>query len=293
MESKSFIKRSAGSMVFDCVNVLFLTILALIMVLPFIHIVAASLTPIEDLVKTRFVLIPTRISLDAYRYVFSTNTVMRGLIVSVGITIAGTLLNLILTALTAYPLAHENLIGRKTMIGLVVFTMVFNGGIVPNFIVVRMLGLTNTYWALILPPAISSFNLMLFKNYFQGLPMELEESAKLAGYNEVSILLRIIIPISAPLFATFVVIFGVSHWNSWFNAVLYLSDSKMWPIQVILRQIVTSASEVGDTAGATSLVPAQTVRMCTIVVTVLPILTMYPFLQKYFVKGLLVGTVKG
>ena len=293
MIATKHVKCGIGSLVFDISNYTFLGMLALIMVLPFIHIVSASFTPIEDLVRTKFVLIPTRISLDAYRYVFSTNTILRGLLISIGITVVGTILNLALTALTAVPLAHKNLLGRKTMVGIIIFTMVFNGGIVPNYIIVRMMGLTNTFWSLILPTAISSFNLMLFKNYFQELPQELEESAKLAGYNELSILIRIIIPVSAPLFATFPVLFGVMHWNSWFNAVLYLSDSKMWPMQVVLRQIITSASEVGDTAGAVNYVPAQTVRMCTIVVTTFPILCVYPFLQKYFVKGLMVGSIKG
>ena len=278
---------------FGLVNALMLTIIGLLMIVPFLHIISASLTPIEDLVKTRFILIPTRISLEAYRYVFSTNVVLRGMIVSICVTVVGTIINIAMTALTAYPLAHKDLVGRKVMVGMVIFTMIFNGGIIPNYIIVRALGLTGSYWSLVLPVAIGSFNLMLFKNYFQELPMELEESAKLAGYNDLSILIRVILPVSMPLVATFVVMFGVSHWNSWFNASIYLSDSKMWPIQVILRQIITSASEVGDTAGAVNVVPPMTVRMCTIVVASLPILILYPFLQKYFVKGMMLGSVKG
>lgn len=292
MQAKIKRNRNMGT-VFGIANAVILTVLALLMVVPFLHIISASLTPIEDLVKTQFILIPTRVSFEAYRYVFSTSTVLRGLIVSICVTAAGTAINIILTTLTAYPLAHRDLVGRKVMVGMVIFTMIFNGGIVPNYIIVRALHLTGTYWSLVLPVAIGSFNLMLFKNYFQELPMELEESAKLAGFNDLSILIRVILPISAPLIATFVVIFGVSHWNSWFNASIYLSDSKMWPIQVILRQIITSASEVGDTAGATNFIPPVTVRMCTIVVTSLPILILYPFLQKYFVKGMMVGSVKG
>lgn len=283
----------AFSLLFDVVNALILILISIIMIVPFIHVIAASLTPIELLLAKDFVLFPTKISFDAYAYLFSTNLIPRGLLVSAGITIVGTTVNILLSCLTAYPLAHKNLYGRKTMLTLIIFTLMFNGGMIPSFIVVQKLGLLNSYWALILPYAISSFNLMLFKNYFQELPAELEESAKLAGYNDLSILIKIILPISKPLIATFVILFGVEHWNSWFNATLYLSDSKMWPIQVILRQIVTSASEVGDAMGGVSFVPPMTVRMCTIVVATLPILVLYPFLQKHFTKGLLMGSVKG
>lgn len=287
------VKSNVWSTIFDICNYVLLGILCLIMFLPFINIIASSLTPIDLLLKKDFILFPTRFSLEAYKYVFSTNTVLRGVLVSVGVTLVGTAFNIILTALTAYPLAHKMLVGRKPLIGMVIFTMVFNGGMIPTFIIVNSLGLVNSYWSLILPTAISSFNLMLFKNYFQGLPAELEESAKLAGYNDLSILWKIILPVSKPLIATFVVMFGVENWNSWFNAVLYLNNGKMWPIQVILRQIITSASQVGDAMGGASYIPPATVRNCTIVVATLPILCVYPFLQKYFTKGLLVGSVKG
>ena len=286
-------KSSLGSKLFDGFNHCFLGVLCLIMVLPFLNIIASSITPIEQLVREKFVLIPSSISFEAFDYVFSTNTVLNGLLVSVGITLAGTALNILLTALTAYPLAHKDLVGRKALVSLILFTLVFNGGMIPTFIVVKSLNLINSWAALVLPTAISSFNLMLFKNYFQGLPAELEESARLAGYNDLSILFRIILPVSKPLIATFVVMFGVEHWNSWFNAVLYLNDSRMWPIQVILRQIITSASQVGDAMGGANSIPPATVRSCTIVVATVPILVIYPFLQKYFTKGLLVGSVKG
>ena len=286
-------KQSVGSIIFDIFNHCFLGILCLIMILPFINVIASSLTPQEELARRSFVLIPSRLSLEAYSYIFSTRTILQGLYVSVGITIVGTAMNILVSALTAYPLSHQKLVGRKFLITMVIFCMVFNGGMIPTFIIVKTLGLMNTYWALILPTLLSSFNLMLFKNYFQGLPAELEESAKLAGYNDLSILFRIIIPISKPLIAIFVVMFGVEHWNSWFNAMLYLSDSRKWPIQVILRQIITSSSNVGDAMGGTNLVPPATVRNCTIVIATIPILAVYPFMQKYFTKGLLVGSVKG
>jgi putative aldouronate transport system permease protein len=287
------VSRGFGSTLFDCINYAVLTLTALIMLLPFIHVVAASLTPIEDLMSRDFILIPTRLSLDAYRYVFSTPVIMRGLLISLYITIVGTTLNLLLSSITAYPLAHRNLLGNRVMSLLVVFTLIFNGGMIPMFIIVQKLKLLNTFWSLMLPYVISSFNLMLFRNYFREMPDELEEAAKIDGYNDLSILFKIILPLSKPLLATFAIIFGVDHWNSWFTATLYLSDSRKWPIQVILRQVITSASQVGDAMGGTNYIPPMTVRMCTIVVATVPILLIYPFLQKYFTKGILIGSVKG
>ncbi|GHV60031.1 putative ABC transporter permease protein YtcP [Spirochaetia bacterium] len=281
-----------GSILFDWFNYIFLGLVAIVMILPYIHVLASSLTPLEDLVKKDFVLFPTRISLEAYRYVFASSMVPRGLLISVFITISGTCLNLFLSSITAYPLAHRNLVGNKVMSLLVVFTMIFNGGMIPMYIIVLKLHLLNTYWALLLPYAISSFNLMLFRNYFREMPDELEEAAKIDGYNDISILFRIILPLSKPLLATFAIIFGVGHWNSWFTAVIYLTNARMYPIQVILRQVITASSQVGDT-GSFATIPPMTVRMCTIAVTTVPILMIYPFLQKYFTKGILIGSVKG
>lgn len=287
------VKQSMKSRCFDVINIILLGIIALIMILPFIHVVASSFTSVEEYLSKDFILFPTTFSLESYKYIFSTGTIPQGLLVSTFVTITGTFMNLLMSSLTAYPLAHRDLFGRKTMILLVIFTLMFNGGMIPMFIIVQKLGLLNSYKSLILPYVISSFNLMLFKNYFQELPVELEESAKMDGCNDLVILFRIILPLSKPLLATFAIIFGVEHWNSWFYAMLYLSDSKKWPIQVILRQIVLSASEVGDAMGGANFIPPVTVRMCTIVVATIPILCIYPFLQKYFTKGLLVGSVKG
>lgn len=287
------VRADKGVFFFDAVNYGALGIIALLMVLPFVHVLSASLTPIEDLVQHNFILIPTRLSLEAYSYIFSTAIVTRGLFISVYITVVGTILNLLLSSLTAYPLAHRRLLGCNVMSMLVVFTLIFNGGMIPMFIIVQKMRLLNTYWSLMLPYVISSFNLMLFRNYFREMPDELEEAAKIDGYNDLAILFRIVLPLAKPLLATFAIIFGVAHWNSWFTATLYLSNSRMWPIQVILRQVITSMSQVGDAMGGTVYIPPMTVRMCTIVVTTVPILMIYPFLQKYFTKGIMMGSVKG
>lgn len=286
-------KNGFGTITFDIFNVIILGIIALVTVLPFIHVIIASFTPPEELLKTEFILFPKRISLEAYRYIFSTNVVIRGLIVSVLVTAVGTLFNMAMTVLMAYPLAHKSLMARKAVMLMVTFTLMFNGGMVPSYIIIQKLHLLNNYWSLILPGAISAFSLIIFKNYFQELPKELEESAKLDGANDLIILMRIILPISMPLIATFLVMFGVGYWNSWFNAVLYLNDAKMWPIQVVLRQVITSTSNIGDMMETNIVIQPKTVQMCTITIATLPILCVYPFLQKYFTQGMLLGSVKG
>ncbi|WP_105615395.1 carbohydrate ABC transporter permease [Vallitalea okinawensis] len=287
--------RSLVSRLFDIFNYILLGTISLTAVLPFVYVIVASFTPPEILAKNQFILIPKEISFEAYEYIFSTSTITRALLVSISITIIGTFFNIIMTVLMAYPLAYKPLKGRKILLFMITFTMMFSGGIIPSYMVIQKLGLMNSYAALILPSSISAFNLIIFKNFFQGLPNELSESAKIDGCNDLFILFRIILPISLPLIATFVIMYGVAHWNSWFGAVLYMNDSKKWPIQVVLRQIITSASGIGDSESTEMgiIVPPQSVRMCTITIATVPILCIYPFLQKYFTKGLMIGSVKG
>jgi putative aldouronate transport system permease protein len=211
------------------------------------------------------------------------------------LTIAGTLFNIIMTVLFAYPLSHSAIKGRRVILFLITFTMMFSGGIIPEYMVVRSLKLMNKMGALILPGAISTFNFVIFRNYFQELPRELEESAMIDGAGYMRILISIIVPISMPLIATFIVMYGVGHWNSWFAATIYINDSAKWPIQVILRLITNLSLGVGDASAMDSniMMPPESVRMCTIVVATLPILAVYPFMQKYFTKGILLGSVKG
>ncbi|KIL41471.1 ABC transporter permease [Gordoniibacillus kamchatkensis] len=269
---------------------------ALLTFLPFLYVISASFTASEVLLQKSFVLFPTRFSLDAYRYIFSTETMLRSLAVTVFVTAAGTFVNLVMTVLMAYPLARHYLRGRTVIMRLIVFTMLFNGGMIPTYLVVKSLGLLNTYWALILPGAISPFNLIVLKNFFQQLPDGLEESAKIDGCNDLGILIRIVIPLSMPAIATFSLFYAVGHWNTFFNALLYINDHTKWPIQVLLRQIVIlSEGGIGDSGAidANFVPPAQTVKMASIVVATVPILLVYPLLQKHFAKGVLLGSVKG
>lgn len=291
------IKPSWGSRIFDGINMVLLLIIALITVLPFIYVIAGSFATQKELLTKGFILIPSEFSLDAYKYIFSTQTLVRSLFVTIFITVAGTLINIFLTCLMAYPLARKDMDFRKPILMLVVFTMLFSGGMIPTFLVVKQLGMINTYWALLIPSAISAFNLIIIRNFFQQLPDGLEESAKIDGCNDLGIFLRIVLPLSMPAIATFSLFYAVGHWNTFFSAILYINDNKMWPIQVLLRQIVILASGgIGDSAsmGADYVAPPdQSVKMAVIVVSTLPILLVYPFLQKHFAKGVLLGSVKG
>jgi putative aldouronate transport system permease protein len=287
---------ASGSKVFSVFNYVFLFGFAIITILPFVYIVAGSFSASEALTNGGFILFPTKFSLKTYEYIFSSSTLIRSLGVTIFITVCGTLINMIFTVMMAYPLAHSDFLGRKSIMVLVTFTMMFTGGMIPTFLVVKSMGMLNTYWALIIPGAISAFNLIILKNFFQQLPPSLEESARIDGYNDLSILVRIIIPLSLPAIATFSLFYAVGHWNSFLSPILYINDSQKWPIQVLLRQIVIMAgSGIGDSSqlDADFVIPAQTVKMATIVAATAPILLVYPFLQKYFTQGILLGSVKG
>jgi putative aldouronate transport system permease protein len=288
-------KQKAGDRIVDGIIILFIGIYAVTAILPFIYVIVASITPMAVLAKTRFIIIPKGFSLDSYRYLFSSRTIVRALEVSVFVTVVGTVWNIVMTVLFAYPLAHKTIKGRRIILFMVTFTIMFGGGLIPGYMLIRGLHLINSLGALIIPGAISTFNFVVFRNYFSGLPPELEESAMMDGAGYLRILTMIIIPISMPIIATFIIMYGVGHWNSWFSAVLYISDSTKWPIQVTLRMMMDLASGLGENSSSDSMiqVPPQGVRMATIVVSTLPILMIYPFFQKHFTKGMLLGSIKG
>ncbi|EOS56157.1 carbohydrate ABC transporter permease [Paenibacillus barengoltzii] len=287
--------RSISGRIYAAINFTLLAIISLITVLPFVHVVAGSFTTNAELAVNKFVLIPKVWSLEAYRFIFSTNTIFRAMGVSVGVTLVGTLFSMLLTALMAYGLARKDLDGRRTINFLVVFTMLFNGGLIPTFLVVKELGMIDTYASLIIPSAISAFNMIILKNFFQNIPEGLEESARIDGCNDFGILFKIVLPLSMPAIATISLFYAVTYWNTYMSAILYLNDSAKWPIQVLLRQIVVLASGMDHSAELDGTVPPpdQTIKMAVIVVATLPILLVYPYLQKHFAKGALLGSMKG
>ncbi|GLO66748.1 putative ABC transporter permease protein YtcP [Oceanobacillus kimchii] len=288
-------KISVGSKIFDVVNYTLLGLLALVMVIPFVHVVGSSFATSAEIAETSFLLFPTEFSLNAYKYIFSTDTILRALLISVTVTVGGTLWSMFLSTLTAYGLSRKDLVGRRFFNFLIVFTILFNGGMIPTFLVVEQTGLLNSLWALIIPVSINAFNMIILRSFFMNLPAGLEESAKIDGASDFGILFRIVIPCSLPAIATISLFYAVTYWNTYMHAILYISDSAKWPVQVLLRQIVVLASGINyDGATYTDVPPPEvTVKMATIVVATVPVLLVYPFLQKYFAKGALLGSVKG
>jgi len=216
------------------------------------------------------------------------------LVTTILVTAVGTLVQLAFTVTMAYPLAKKTLRGRQVILSLVVFAMVFSGGMIPTFLLVKDLGLLNSYWALILPAAINPFSLIIIKNFFQELPQELEESAKMDGATEIGILWRILLPLSKPVLATFALFYAVGIWNDFMSPLLYLSDNSKWTLQMYLRQVTASSDLLGTgNVDPNYIPPEQGIKFAVIVVATLPILIFYPFLQKHFAKGMLIGSVKG
>ncbi|MER0468784.1 carbohydrate ABC transporter permease [Bacillus cabrialesii subsp. cabrialesii] len=281
--------------VFDVCNILFLGGVGAITILPFLYIIAGSFATEAELAQRSFFIFPKTFTLEAYKYVFSTPTFIRSMGVSIFITVVGTAVQLFFTFTMAYPLAKRHVKGRNLLLNLVIFSMLFSGGMIPTYLVVKSLGLLDTYWALILPMAINPFNLIIIKNFFQQLPRELEESAKIDGCSEIGVFWRIALPLSKPVIATFALFYAVGIWNDFFHALLYINDSAKWPLQMVLRQ-VTILSDLTATNGDTmqnTVPPEQGIKLAVIVIATLPILAVYPFLQKHFAKGMLIGSVKG
>ncbi|NHN35190.1 carbohydrate ABC transporter permease [Paenibacillus agricola] len=285
-----------GQRLFDVVNATLLILFALITIIPFIHVISSSFASVADYNSKTFLLFPTEFSLKAYEYIFSSNALPTSLGITVFITIVGTLISLLFTTLFAYPLSRQRFHFRRTMMFLVIFTMIFQGGMIPDYLVVKSLGLLNSYWSLIIPRAVIAFYLIIMINFFKNIPVELEESAKMDGCGDLRMFFRIMIPLSLPAIATLTLFYAVFQWNTYMHAILYINDTTKWPIQVLLRQIVMVSQagfvEQGSVEGESS-IPPETVKMAVITVATVPILLVYPFLQKYFAKGALVGSVKG
>lgn len=290
-------KLHIGSTTFSVVNMTLLLLMAMLCLIPFLFVLSASFSSPEELTKYNFILLPKKFTLDSYKYVlFSTNTIGKSLIISVVMTIIGTLINLSFTSLMAYPLSHSNMFGYKFIMKLVTITLVFGGGMIPTYLVVSSYGMLNHFSAIVLPGAVTAYNLIIFISFFRSIPTEIEEAAKIDGCNDLKIFFQIVLPLSTPLLATFTLMFAVANWNEWFSYVLYINDGTKWSVQVILRNILNASnSAVGDSMmmGDNYTPPQDVVRYCVIIIATVPILVIYPFLQKYFTKGLMLGSVKG
>ena len=289
-------KRSMGDRIFDAIVYAILVVVFLIVFFPLMYVVSTSFASARELALNKFLIFPKHPTLEEYQYIFSTSTFLRSMIVTIVITVVGTLVNLVMTCLMAYPLSRKALPGRSVIMTAVTFTLVFSGGMIPMYLVVNSLGLIDTYTSLILPGAISSFNLILVKNFFQEIPESLIDAAQIDGSSEMNTLAKIVLPLSKPALATFTMFYAVGHWNQFMQPLLYLNDSKKWTIQILLRQIVLmSQSGVGDEDAMPPgfVLPVKSLKMACIVVSTLPIIAAYPFMQKYFDKGVMSGSIKG
>jgi len=283
--------RGFSDKVFDAVVYIILALVGLAAVFPLLYVVSVSLTPFGEVLRQGgFVIIPRSITLDAYRQFLGRSDIARAFGVTAFITVVGTLINLVLTTLIAYPLSKRNLPGRGFFLFFVVFTLLFSGGIIPTYLVVKGTGLIDTVWAMIIPNAIWSFNVLVMKSFFEALPEELFESARLDGAGELRTLWQIALPLSLPVMLTVGLFYAVGHWNEFFQALMYVTDRTLHPLQIVIRGILQQSQSLES---AESMVPTATLQMAAVVLASLPILMVYPFIQKHFTKGVLLGSVKG
>lgn len=288
-------RRSIGDWIADVIIYVLLTALALLMVIPFVYVIAASFAPEHEIISRSLFIIPNEFTIDAYKRIFDPNDygtrVLQSLGISVFRTVVGTAINLFFSTTMAYALSRRHLKGRNIIMNCVLFTMVFSGGMIPLFLVVKSLGMYDTYWALLLPGAISAYNMIIIRNFFADLPDGLDEAAQIDGCTDIGIFIKIALPLSMPMLATFGLFYAVGHWNDYFSALLYLNDSSKYPFQLILRNIVMLSNDTQTDPNV--LIPQETLKMAIIVVGTVPILIVYPFLQKHFAAGVMVGAIKG
>jgi putative aldouronate transport system permease protein len=275
-------------------------LVSLICIIPFLLLISSSFTPEELLVQYGYNFIPKKIDLTAYKYLlFSSQAVLRGYVISVVVTAVGTFLNLLLTILFAYPLSRKNLPGRNIFAFFIFFTMLFNGGLVPTYIMwTQIFHIKNTIWALIVPNLLlNAFNIIMMRTYFMtNVPEEVIEASRIDGANEYFILFKIVVPMALPIIITITLLVGLSYWNDWLNGLYYINNDKYYSIQVLLTEMLENVEMIkrASSAGASTMkMPSTAIRMAVAVIGALPVLIVYPIFQKYFVKGIVIGAVKG
>ncbi|GAA2659313.1 carbohydrate ABC transporter permease [Paractinoplanes durhamensis] len=285
---------SPAGRAFDVLNAIVLFGLAAITLLPLLYVAAGSFASEGEIAARPFFLWPHKIVTDTYDYIFGTGVFVRALLITICVTLVGTAVQVGLTLTMAYPLAKRQLPGRALVLNLVIFTLVFSGGMIPTYLVVRNLGLLDSYWALILPLAINPFYLIIVKTFFQQLPEALEEAARIDGCTEIGVFRRIVLPLSKPIIATFSLFYAVGIWNDYMSPLLYINDNQKWTLQVLVRQLTAPNADSANALQAldSTLFPEQGLKFAIIVIATLPILLVYPFLQKHFAKGVLIGSVK-
>lgn len=282
---------------FDVINYILITLISLVMLYPFLNVASVSMSSYHAYVNNPMMFWPKDFNLKAYYEIMKQTLLWRSYLNTIIVTVSGVSIGILLYILTAYPLSKKILKGRKVMMLLIIFTMLFNGGLIPNYYLMRSLGLLDTLTALVVPALFTGFNLILMKNFFEALPEELEEAARIDGASDPYILFRIVIPLSKPIIATLCLFAAVGYWNNFFNGIVYIRSNFKWPLMLYLREVIAGASAMareGNAAetGAEQLT-SETIKYATLMLVMVPILCVYPFLQKYFVKGIMLGSVKG
>ncbi|MDF2921631.1 MAG: binding-protein-dependent transport system inner rane component [Paenibacillaceae bacterium] len=287
-------KESIPSRIFDIVNMLFMLILIVVMLYPIIYVASASISSEAQLLSGNVTLLPKELTLNAYKKVLGDDYIWLSYWNTVRYTAAQTLITLLLTSMFAYPLSKRRLMGRRPILLFAAFTMLFSGGLIPTFLLVKNLGMLNTIWAIVIPTAISTWYMFIMRTFFEGLPEELEEAARIDGCSVFGTFLRIVLPLSKPVLMTIGLYTGVAQWNSFFDALIYLNDKALYPLQIHLRNIVIVGTDIANQGSSDGeQAPVETLKYATIMVATLPVLFVYPFIQKYFIQGSMVGSIKG
>lgn len=290
-------KKSIGSILFDAANTIFMVFMVMITLYPILHVLFSSLSDETLLMAYNGPLFkPLGFSLAAYKAVLSNHYIMQGYVNTMLVVIGGTLVNLIMTALGAYFLSRKGVFFQKYVVFFIIFTMFFNGGLIPTYFNIKGMGMDNSLWALIIPTAINTYNLIVMRTGFAAVPDSLSEAAYIAGANDYIILWRIILPLSMPTVSVVALYYVVAHWNEWFNAMLFIRNRELYPLQLHLREILLQ----NDTEAMTTYAAAgeqqslgETIKNATIMIATVPVLCMYPFIQRFFEKGVMIGAVKG
>lgn len=296
--NKARIKRTGEDLIFDIFNYFILTLFMLMVLYPLYFIIIASISNPDAIYEGRVYLWPKDITFEGYKKIFQNSSIWTGYLNTIIYTTIGTIINVIFTITGAFALSRKELYGRNLIMYLITFTMFFGGGLIPNYLLVKNLQMIDTMWALILPGAISAYNLIIARTFFQStIPEELKEAAEIDGCSYMVFFLKIVIPLSKALIAIMVLFYAVGHWNSFFGALIYIRDKSKYPLQLILRNIlvINEAAEVGfdDASVAEKQKLADLMKYGVIIVSSLPVLILYPFIQKYFVQGVMIGSIKG
>ena len=291
------IKETFSDKVFNFFNVLLTILITLIVLYPLIYILSASSSDPMAVMNGEVLLIPVDFTFAGYQKVFQNEDIVTGYLNSIQYTIVGTAVNLVMTVLGAYPLSRKDFYGRNVLTAFFAFTMFFGGGMIPTYLVIQDLGLLNNFWVMILPGAVSVWSMVIVRTFFQSsIPDELREAAVIDGCSNTRLLMTIILPLSIPVLAVITMQYAVGHWNAYFNALIYITDREKYPLQMVLRELLMQSKmdEMMDTEGAvTQQMLAESLKYAVMVVASVPVLLLYPFLQRYFVKGVMVGAIKG